>query len=457
MPAVAPMLSENGPIDPSGIEDLASRKNSLMSVASEESVWDADCPQALGHRNSGPVYRSSYSTSRPSSSIRNMSTIRAMNESRLVFFAERNSSDVNQQRESPTCHRCMRKLAQVVFGLFGLTPFNDGLFCASYCNFVTLVAACSLVYPAVQSAMETSHEDISTMCFACGGLLGLISLRRNQMSHLIGPHDRLLEKCADARLFLDEWTVVSALMLAACCALWVCTVVFRAVPFLATVKDDEGCPGLIEEKASLMSLLNFAHVSGLFIALSYCQLHVMAGLELMVDAFCVDYFVETDFSQCVREWNVLQALLRRCASTMETSFVAVQTSVFAWLLHVAIQLVANGNNFVHTWTSCESWWGVLVAAPVQYVLLGVLTLVTLFKAALVSEKCARVPALVNSFIKHEKYIDHDRQFVVQYIANSAAGIYVKGVRLTAFMALKVTYILGALGVALFTHVASSSK
>jgi len=51
-----------------------------------------------------------------------------------------------------------------------------------------------------------------------------------------------------------------------------------------------------------------------------------------------------------------------------------------------------------------------------------------------------VPALVNSWMLSEgcRQIDHERQYIVQYISNSAAGFYVKGVRLSTVMALKLT-------------------
>ena len=50
----------------------------------------------------------------------------------------------------------------------------------------------------------------------------------------------------------------------------------------------------------------------------------------------------------------------------------------------------------------------------------------LFRAAAVTEKCSRAPALVNSLVVEEDVMDDARQYLVQYIEHSAAGFYIKG-------------------------------
>merc|ERR1719361_3161977 len=82
----------------------------------------------------------------------------------------------------------------------------------------------------------------------------------------------------------------------------------------------------------------------------------------------------------------------------------------------------------------------------------ILVLYMVFRAAAVTEKCSRVPALVNSWMMEERPFDEGRQYVVQYITNGAAGFYVKGVRLTAFMATKLAYFFGII---MFTVVSQS--
>jgi len=68
------------------------------------------------------------------------------------------------------------------------------------------------------------------------------------------------------------------------------------------------------------------------------------------------------------------------------------------------------------------------------------------KAAIVTETCRRLPSLVNSLGFKEGTdvdLDQERQYVVHYIANSAAGVYLKGVRLSASVMIKAAYVLGA--------------
>merc|ERR1712034_118767 len=77
----------------------------------------------------------------------------------------------------------------------------------------------------------------------------------------------------------------------------------------------------------------------------------------------------------------------------------------------------------------------------------------LFKAAVVTEKCARVPALVNSVLHQEdsEQLDPKRQYVVQFISQSSAGMDVKGVRITAQTVMKSLYLCGALALAVLSQ------
>lgn len=76
---------------------------------------------------------------------------------------------------------------------------------------------------------------------------------------------------------------------------------------------------------------------------------------------------------------------------------------------------------------------------------------TVFKAAAISEKCSRVPALVNAWYASEEVVDLNVQYVVRYIVDSNAGFYIRGVRLTAFWALKFSYIFGLLAFTVITQ------
>merc|ERR1712113_176011 len=69
----------------------------------------------------------------------------------------------------------------------------------------------------------------------------------------------------------------------------------------------------------------------------------------------------------------------------------------------------------------------------------ILMLYSLFQTASVTEKCSRAPAFVNSLATAEDTINLNRQYVVQYMEHSAAGLYIKRVRITTMMVFKFAY------------------
>jgi hypothetical protein len=86
----------------------------------------------------------------------------------------------------------------------------------------------------------------------------------------------------------------------------------------------------------------------------------------------------------------------------------------------------------------------IVVEVLPGLLLGLLSLSLFFKGAALSEKCVRVAPLVNSLFSDGKdNLDDTRQYTVMYINNSLAGFYVKEVRLSMLMAMKITYLGGA--------------
>lgn len=83
--------------------------------------------------------------------------------------------------------------------------------------------------------------------------------------------------------------------------------------------------------------------------------------------------------------------------------------------------------------------------------LAVLLFYTVFRAAAITEQCNRVPALVNSWVFEERELDREKQHVVQHIMHSFAGFYVKGIRLNASVAFKMSYLSGMLLFTFFTQ------
>ena len=75
--------------------------------------------------------------------------------------------------------------------------------------------------------------------------------------------------------------------------------------------------------------------------------------------------------------------------------------------------------------------------PLCMLALGMLKV--FFKAADVTDRCARVPSLINA-CDFGADIDRDRQYIVEYVQNSAAGFYFFEIRLTSSMTFKFSYV-----------------
>jgi len=80
-----------------------------------------------------------------------------------------------------------------------------------------------------------------------------------------------------------------------------------------------------------------------------------------------------------------------------------------------------------------------------------------FKAACITDKCKRVPSLINSCSFGEAAvgdIDTERQYVVGYILNSRAGFYIFETRLTSVITIKFAYACAVCLFTLATHIVS---
>ena len=95
-----------------------------------------------------------------------------------------------------------------------------------------------------------------------------------------------------------------------------------------------------------------------------------------------------------------------------------------------------------TFTFYKSYQGTLVKVyrilPAALVMFGMMRI--FFKAAQVTDRCIRVPSLINS-VSVGPHLDNERQYLVQYILQSAAGFYMFHVRVTSQMTVKITYVL----------------
>lgn len=77
----------------------------------------------------------------------------------------------------------------------------------------------------------------------------------------------------------------------------------------------------------------------------------------------------------------------------------------------------------------------------------------LLLASMISDKCGRIPSLVNA-ISFGEGTERERQHIVEYITNSAAGFYVFGMRLVTSAVAKFVYVWCLVVMGLFTRMSS---
>jgi len=157
-----------------------------------------------------------------------------------------------------------------------------------------------------------------------------------------------------------------------------------------------------------------------------------------------------NIEEALEEWNKAQALLRQVSSKISVSLLILGSACLAFLALLAELVVLRPEEIRDesiVWTGNE------------YPLI-LLLLYTLMRAAAVTEKASRVGPLVNSWkfeaeeteeCSEHVWMDHERQYIVQYINQSEAGFHVRGVRLTAFNVQKMVYYLAAFSFAMYSR------
>lgn len=388
------------------------------------------------------------------SSVSSMDALRMEHEDRLVARAEGLLDSEGAAGElAESQYSGKRPLPCIVLAASGIIPFGRGTAWWLWGQFV-LLAVASLTCGIVMLAREGNETRTRTLywhltagCVSVGGFLALIFLRWQHIQDLLGPRKRPLELYASAFGFLDSWHLVSSRRFSVVLSLWILSSLSQVVMNLRF-----GCPQAHEPSLAACAI-NFVG-TGILCCAFYCMLHICCGLELAIDHYCIRFFENQNLAKGIVEWNVLQAMLRRAAHTVEGAFVAASTGVLGVVVLTSVEIFNMFNDASgRTWMKgnvaedgmCMGLWAGWVLPPTALVFYSV------FRAAAVTEQANRVPALVNSWMLTGQQIDQDKQYVVQYIIHSAAGFYVKGVRLNATWALKLSYLFGVLLFSLLTQ------
>jgi len=116
-------------------------------------------------------------------------------------------------------------------------------------------------------------------------------------------------------------------------------------------------------------------------------------------------------------------------------------AIFSTMLLLGEQILRDPSS-MQDWRQMALWLGWLYPPTLYF-------FYVMLRAAAVTEKASRVGPLVNSWNLQEEAdtplgMDLDRQYVVQYINQSQAGFFMKGVRITGFDVQKMLYYFAAL-------------
>eukprot|EP00913_Durusdinium_trenchii_P008597 g8072.t1 len=289
-----------------------------------------------------------------------------------------------------------------------------------------------------------------------GSVIATLSLRQGGITSLLGPVDHRLDLYAEESGFMADWQKLSLWRLGEVTGLYVFIVSCRLIASFVTDNVSYG-KAIAGGALDILPGLSFSLMILRLVMVCFCQLHICCGLELAIDTFGLRLFRDMDMERAIEEWNLVQATLRQCSGHSVSSITIMGICCFACLMSLL---------------QTSLWMGWLYP-PI--LLFGY----TMLRAAAVTEKASRVAPLVNSWKfqnKKGEYIslmdrgiciiyfafadysdyriqskDHDRQYVVQYIIQSEAGFYMKGVRLTAGSVQKMCYYFAAFTFSLFAQ------
>jgi len=338
-------------------------------------------------------------------------------------------------------------------GLTGVLDFKPGCFWKCLAHLIlSKNVALGVLMMMFGEESDYRYLNLTTIVYALGLVVSVLLLRwgraeEDSLAVLLGPKEFQLDEYACKRGFIASCRLLGTLRWVVLMGLWALMVTSRILAGYFGRPETGLLPGNTVQ--DFVAICSYSGSMLGIVAIFYVQLHVSSGLELAVDMFSAHFFDTKDICSAMDEWNILQALIRCASSRIETSFMVLGASSLASLVLLATEV----------WTKPE-----LLRDPLQAVLwLGwvyppvLLLLYSLTRAAAVSEKCSRVAPFINSWDfpdEEEECLEslHEgRQYIVQYIMQSEAGFYVKGVRLCNFTIMKLCYGFGALSFALLSH------
>lgn len=280
---------------------------------------------------------------------------------------------------------------------------------------------------------EPFHEPLLLYdtALALGAVLGLFATGCLRLNLGMSRYQDIFERFAAQKGFPEDWQEDSRWDAVTVLALWSIAVAER---IRCIIMRGDGNFDVV----NCLSLACFVASSFILVAILFSVMQLCLGLRASVDNFSFQVYNESDFGAAVRNWTVLQALIRLACSAVQPVFLLLQATIVLVIMTAATDFYKYGADYSMMFS------GGLVLLNLSRVF---------FHAASVTDHCERVPAFINS-LNFGKDLDQDRMYIVWYIKLSQAGFYVFEVQLTSSLVLKSFYILAAVVLAVVTKVMS---
>eukprot|EP00434_Breviolum_minutum_P032957 symbB.v1.2.029154.t1/scaffold3143.1/size62517/3 len=332
---------------------------------------------------------------------------------------------------------CAARFWLLFVGILGFRNTRAGSWWFLVISLPLLAQIACLIYFTATGKADFYRTGI-TLCLMLGSTVAAWSMRRAEIHLLLGHEDGGLEEYARKSGFLKEWRQISRTRLK---EVLLVLFVMLSCRWLAVSFTQ---PSL----AIILIAVSFSSTAVGCAAVTYTQLHIVAGMDLAIDSFCIHFFKEMDLEQALGEWNTVQATLRQVSTKLSRSMLALGASCGASLLLLAEY------TFFHSESALfddQLQPGLQMCFFLGWLFPPVfLFLYSMMRAAGVTEKASRVAPLVNSWHFGDQddenvpsWMDLGRQYIVQYMIQSQAGFYVQGVRLHAFQVTKLSYYFAA--------------
>lgn len=309
-----------------------------------------------------------------------------------------------------------------------------------------ILAACLLFSDSLSNLQGQYYSSIIskffyTMASAVCPYFLLTSLRSADLMLSVG---KLNEFLADFNL---HWSSVSGQRWRRYALMWMCLVVVEiATQALFILDGSSGEHGAFHSGHVInwLCVVSFAICSSLVVVVAYTQCHLLAALDKSLDCWCFNIASDPDFDLGVLTWNRLQALLKCVGRSLASSFIAMQVlGAVGFVYSLASGIMVC---FQFDFAGDKILREALSSLPLLFLFALNMTVCT--TGASLTEKCRSIPALVNQ-LPSDICIDTNRQYLVNFLKDSAAGFCVKDIRLTREMLAKQFIIIGGVISGLF--------